>query len=124
MPAGTSPQGRTGRRIRVRGQVQGVGYRPFVWQLAQSHGICGSVLNDAEGVLIEATGNDLDAFVRALKDQAPPLAVVTAVEVEPADLTATEDFVILSSGGPGAETRVTPDAATCPDCAAVKISVS
>ena len=118
MPAGTSPQGRTGRRIRVRGQVQGVGYRPFVWQLAQSHGICGSVLNDAEGVLIEATGNDLDAFVRALKDQAPPLAVVTAVEVEPADLTATEDFVILSSGGPGAETRVTPDAATCPDCAA------
>ena len=45
-----------GRRIRVRGQVQGVGFRPFVWQLAQRFGIDGRVLNDAEGVLIEAGG--------------------------------------------------------------------
>ncbi len=50
----------SGRRIRVRGQVQGVGFRPFVWQLAQRLGLSGEVLNDPEGVLIFACGDGLD----------------------------------------------------------------
>ena len=68
-----------GRRIRVRGQVQGVGFRPFVWQLATRMGLSGDVSNDAQGVLIHAAGGDLDAFERALDEEAPALAVVDAV---------------------------------------------
>ena len=107
-----------GRRIRVRGQVQGVGFRPFVWQLAARMGLSGDVSNDAEGVLIHASGGRLDAFERALADEAPALAVVDAVESVAAEITDRADFVITASGRPGAETRVTPDAATCPDCLA------
>ncbi len=76
----------TGRRIRVRGQVQGVGFRPFVWRLAQEMGVAGEVLNDGQGVLIRALGGDLDAFEAALVDRAPALARVDAVEHAPARL--------------------------------------
>lgn len=55
-----------GLRIRVRGQVQGVGFRPFIWQLARRFGITGEVLNDPEGVLVHACGADLGAFVAAI----------------------------------------------------------
>lgn len=109
----------SGRRIRVRGQVQGVGFRPFVWQLARRMGIAGEVFNDPEGVLIFAAGAALDRFESALASEAPPLARVEAVE-STAHLfaAAPEDFRIAASRGAGAETRVTPDAATCPACAA------
>ncbi len=106
-----------GLRIRVRGQVQGVGFRPFVWQLARRMGVTGEVLNDAEGVLIFAAGADLDGFVAALSDEAPPLSRVDAVECASCEVGVADAFVIAASGGPGAETRVTPDAATCADCA-------
>jgi hydrogenase maturation protein HypF len=107
-----------GLSIRIRGQVQGVGFRPFVWQVARAHGIAGEVLNDPEGVLILAHGPDLSTFVAALSRDLPPLARVDAVEVSAhrfADIP--HDFVIAPSRGSGAETRVTPDAATCPACA-------
>ncbi|MBE2278304.1 MAG: carbamoyltransferase HypF [Rhodobacteraceae bacterium] len=106
-------------RIRVRGQVQGVGFRPFVWQLAQEFGLRGRVLNDPEGVLVEAAGDGLEGFLAALPGRIPKLARVDAVEVADfdGDLPA-EGFEIAASRGAGAETRVTPDAATCPDCAA------
>jgi hydrogenase maturation protein HypF len=108
-----------GRRIRVRGQVQGVGFRPFVWQLARRMGVTGEVLNDPEGVLIHAAGDDLDAFEAALAAEAPPLARVDAVESAAFTFAAApEGFEIAASRGQGAETRVTPDAATCAACAA------
>ena len=107
------------RRIRVRGQVQGVGFRPFVWTLARREGLRGRVLNDAEGVLVYAAGAQaaLDRLETALSAEAPPLARVDAVEPgpwAPDDLPA--GFEIAASGPSGAETRVTPDAATCPAC--------
>ncbi|SMX30686.1 carbamoyltransferase HypF [Actibacterium lipolyticum] len=106
------------RRIRVRGQVQGVGFRPFVWQLANRLGIKGQVLNDPQGVLILATGDALEAFETALRTDAPSLAEVTGVESEPHEFsTPPVGFTILQSAGKGAETRVTPDAATCDACA-------
>ncbi|MEL6798699.1 MAG: carbamoyltransferase HypF [Pseudomonadota bacterium] len=104
------------RRIRVRGQVQGVGFRPFVWQLARTQGVAGHVLNDAEGVLIHAEGADLTAFEAALYTEAPPLARVDAVEGVSVAVTGVSGFEIVASGAAGAETRVTPDAATCADC--------
>lgn len=108
-----------GVRIRVRGQVQGVGFRPFVWQLADDMDLRGEVLNDPEGVLIHACGADLTRFAARLRSEAPPLARVDAVEVSPhVFATPPTDFHISASQGQGAQTRVTPDAATCPDCLA------
>nr|WP_156790699.1 carbamoyltransferase HypF [Rhodobacter sp. SW2] len=108
-----------GLEIRVRGQVQGVGFRPFVWQLAQRFGLQGTVLNDPEGVLIQVCGAGLEGFAAALTEEAPPLARVDAVECRAFwfDLLPV-GFVIAASRGRGAETRVVPDAATCPDCLA------
>ena len=106
-----------GRLIRVRGQVQGVGFRPFVWQLAQRMGLRGWVLNDAEGVLIAVAGGDLGAFEVALVAEAPALARVVAVEGTEWEPEESAEFEIRASGPAGAETGVTPDAATCPDCA-------
>lgn len=104
--------------IRVRGQVQGVGFRPFVWQLAQEFDLRGWVLNDPEGVLIKAEGAEIDAFVAAIPARAPPLARVDAVETAAFKGDLPAGFEIAPSRGQGAATRVTPDAATCPACAA------
>lgn len=108
--------------IRVRGQVQGVGFRPFVWQLARRIGLTGHVLNDAEGVFILAIGaaQDLSDFETALRRDAPPLAQVDLVKARPCDMPQPlpSSFEIAASGPPGANTRVTPDAATCPACLA------
>lgn len=107
-----------GWRIRVRGQVQGVGFRPYIWQLARSMGLRGRVFNDPEGVLIEAAGEALAAFVAAIPSRAPVLARVDAVVHEVAAFDLPDGFEIAPSRGVGAETRVTPDAASCPECVA------
>ncbi|WP_339113318.1 carbamoyltransferase HypF [Thioclava sp. GXIMD2076] len=104
--------------IRVRGQVQGVGFRPFVWRLAHDLGFAGHVLNDAQGVVIRARGARLAEFVEALRAQAPVLARVDAVEVAPFAGELGEGFEIVASEAGAVRTRVTPDAATCPDCLA------
>ena len=107
-----------GFQIRVRGQVQGVGFRPFVWRLAVERGLRGHVLNDPEGVLLRGVGEAGD-LAEAIRAEAPPLARVDAVEVGAFTFdVAPEGFEIVASEGRGAETRVTPDAATCPDCLA------
>src|SRR3984893_1674258 len=69
------------RSIRVRGLVQGVGFRPTVWRLARDCGLAGDVSNDAEGVLIRAWGRpaDLDRFLRRLEEKPPPLARIDSV---------------------------------------------
>ncbi len=63
--------------------MQGVGFRPFIWQLAQRFDITGQVLNDPEGVLIFAQGAALEDFTAAIRTDAPPLARVDAVESAP-----------------------------------------
>lgn len=95
-----------------------MGFRPFVWQLAQRFGVSGDVCNDAKGVLIQARGGNLEGFEAALTSEAPALSSVDAVESTAADIAATDTFVIAASGPSGAETRVTPDAATCAECVA------
>lgn len=106
-------------RIRVRGQVQGVGFRPFVWRLAQDMGVRGEVSNDGEGVLIYAVGESLDAFAAALLSEAPPLARVDAVEREKTSLRNELDgFEIVATTAGEARTRVTPDAIVCEACMA------
>ncbi|NBC35242.1 carbamoyltransferase HypF [Novosphingobium sp. FSY-8] len=111
----------TGRRIRVRGLVQGVGFRPHVWRVARDLGLSGWVANDGDGVDIAVWGDGpaLDAFAARLVDDAPPLARVTAVASAPADgPPPAGPFVIVASHGGAVRTGIVPDAATCPACAA------
>ena len=71
-----------GVQLRVRGKVQGVGFRPFVWQLAQALQLTGDVCNDGEGVLVRLAGNG-GAFTARLHQDCPPLARIDRVETQP-----------------------------------------
>ena len=107
------------RAVAVRGIVQGVGFRPFIYSLARRHGLVGFVRNDAEGVHIEVEGapEALDLFGRGILDEAPPLAVVDAVSWWPLAVQGEPTFQIEESRE-GAQRRalVSPDVATCADC--------
>ncbi len=108
-------------RVRVRGAVQGVGFRPMVWRLAREYGLRGWVSNDGQGVTILACGtaSAVGAFVDALPGQAPPLARIEAIERESvAERPENVDFRIVSSHGGTIRTSVVADAATCPECLA------
>jgi len=105
--------------VRVSGIVQGVGMRPFVYSLAARHGISGWVLNDSCGVEIEAEGRDgsVERFVRALQEEAPPLAQITNIVtdgIEPVGKTGFE--IRLSASGESRRTLVSPDVSVCADC--------
>ncbi|HEY1479118.1 MAG TPA: carbamoyltransferase HypF [Gaiellales bacterium] len=106
------------QRIVVRGIVQGVGFRPFVYGLAERHGIAGFVLNDGNGVLIEAEG-DADAlgrFVTAVTRDAPGLARVDSVGVEQIAPRGERGFRIEQSAVVSGTAPIPADAATCADC--------
>lgn len=108
-------------RLRVRGEVQGVGFRPFVHRLAHELGIHGWVRNDGEGVDVEAQGEAaaLDRLVARLASEAPALARISSVERREAPALARDPrFVIEPSGAGAIATGVTPDAAVCRDCLA------
>jgi len=112
-----------GESIRVRGLVQGVGFRPTVWRLARAHGLAGDVCNDGEGVLIrvwpapEADPDIIDRFCASLRSQCPPLARIDAIERIALDTDlAQPGFSILASSSTRVRTGVVPDAATCDDC--------
>ena len=108
-------------RARVDGTVQGVGYRPFVYRLADELGIAGWVLNDERGVLVEAEGSPdaVAAFVARLSSDAPPLAEVRGVQAQAVDVVGTAGFeIVASERGGAASAPVTPDSATCADCLA------
>ena len=106
-------------RLRVRGLVQGVGFRPFVYATAAELGLTGSVANSADGVSIdvEGTASALEMFAGRLRDQPPPLAMVVSVDSEELDVRGGTGFVIESSRpGDRARTLASPDVTTCPDC--------
>ncbi|WP_366522971.1 acylphosphatase, partial [Desulfovibrio sp.] len=110
------------RVFTASGQVQGVGFRPFVWRLAREEGLTGSVRNTADGVRIEAQGapRAVATFGRRLRAELPPLARLTGVdEAELAPMPGEAEFRILQSEGAAAHTvLVSPDVAVCPDCLA------
>ena len=110
------------RRIQVRGVVQGVGFRPFVWRLAARHRVRGSVRNASGVVEIHAEGPDaaLDAFLAALTAKAPPLARVNGVTwvSVPAEGSPTFEVDASVDAGGGNLRLVSPDAATCAACLA------
>src|SRR5438105_3432881 len=91
------------RRFRIRGVVQGVGFRPFVYGLAVRHGLGGFVLNDGEGLLVEAEGPTckLDRFAADLALEAPPLARVDSVTQEAVPRVGEREFRIETSDALG-----------------------
>lgn len=107
-----------GVQIRIRGKVQGVGFRPFVWQLAQELGLRGDVCNDGDGVLVRLGGGDA-VFLAALTQRCPPLARIDSTQAQPfAWAIAPSGFTIRQSGAGSMRTQIVPDAATCPACLA------
>ncbi|MFF5184477.1 carbamoyltransferase HypF [Streptomyces sp. NPDC000345] len=109
------------RRVVVRGVVQGVGFRPYVYGLATELALVGHVTNTPEGVVAEVEGSAsaVARFCDRIAAQAPPLARVESVHHQELPPTGGETFSILASrtGGP-ARTLVSPDSATCADCLA------
>ncbi len=111
---------REARLLRVRGVVQGVGFRPFVYRLARDHGIAGWVRNGGEGVEIHAEGppEALAAFVRAF-EAPPPASSIASLEVAAAPAEGRDRFEILDSEeGSPPTVRISPDLPVCAACLA------
>ena len=111
-----------GIELRIKGKVQGVGFRPFVWLLANQYGLRGDVNNDGQGVLIrllEPTAQQLQQFLHDLQTQLPPLALITDIQQHEKPWENPphfEGFEIRESENNAMDTQIVPDAATCPAC--------
>jgi len=103
-------------RLRVRGAVQGVGFRPYVHGLATRYRLGGFVTNDSHGVVIEVEGERASDFVTALPLGKPPLARIDEISVQPVGALASEEFCIRASEQGRVSTRIVADAATCREC--------
>lgn len=107
------------RRVQIRGVVQGVGFRPFVYRLAHASGVTGWVQNGENGVEIHAEGNsgDLERFLQAICTHAPPASRIASVEAQDAPPENFREFVIRESvKRRRPTTRVSPDLPVCEDC--------
>jgi hydrogenase maturation protein HypF len=108
--------------IRVRGTVQGVGFRPTVYRLAQECQLRGTVGNDGAGVLIQVVGQSgaIDRFIQCLQTEAPLLARIETITQQlltgESEVTSFPDFRIVPSLDTPVRTEIAPDAATCPQC--------
>mgnify|MGYP001811860494 FL=1 len=109
---------KNGVEILVRGTVQGVGFRPFVFKLASRFDISGTVTNTSEGVVIRAAGSKISSFIGALSAEAPPLAKIDAVSHRPLDtpLQAESFTIIASRSSVSARANIPPDISLCEDC--------
>ena len=108
-------------RVAITGVVQGVGFRPFVYNTAIDSGLTGFVGNDSKGVFVEVEGNgeSLDQFADEVKKNSPPLAYIDRVRVEEIPAIGSKSFEIrFSEDDPSDSTLVSPDVAVCDDCLA------
>ena len=113
--------GAGGRRARaiVQGIVQGVGFRPFIYNLANRHGLNGYVSNAGAGVEIEVEGEpgEIERFFRQIRARKPPLAEITHVETQYLPPLSHQGFVIRESRAEaGRAVLISPDIGVCPDC--------
>jgi hydrogenase maturation protein HypF len=115
-----SPPGATTRvKIRVRGAVQGVGFRPFIYREATARGLAGWVGNTGLGVVMEVEGARIDSFLSAIRTAPPRHAVITAIETEAVAPQGTRGFTIRASEMTAVrDAAITPDLATCDACLA------
>ncbi len=106
-------------RIQVTGVVQGVGFRPFVYELATRYDLAGYILNNSQGVEIEIEGqsSSLDSFLHTLRDSPPPLAIIKKIHVDEIEPGNYVTFQIRESEKQETQTvLIPPDFATCSDC--------
>jgi hydrogenase maturation protein HypF len=105
--------------VRVRGIVQGVGFRPFIFQLAHHYGLGGRVSNQADGVEIEVAGpaGEVAGFLRDIRGKAPPLSKIVEMDVSEQPFDPIDGFTIVKSvAGKSRSTLISPDVCTCEDC--------
>jgi hydrogenase maturation protein HypF len=111
------------RRIEVSGIVQGVGFRPYIYRLATSRQLSGTIRNTSAGVTIEVQGpvETVQDFVERLPAEAPPLARITSFAVSEVPCNGDGNFSIVHSDdhsreGEAVHTLISPDVAICADC--------
>ncbi|MGD0473507.1 MAG: carbamoyltransferase HypF [Candidatus Velthaea sp.] len=107
--------------VRVRGTVQGVGFRPTMWRLAHACGVTGDIRNDADGVLMHVSGElrAVERFLSLVRSEAPPLARIASIDTRPAVLpVAADDFRIVESRAGRVRTQIAADAVVCAACRA------
>ncbi len=105
--------------VKIRGIVQGVGFRPFIHRLVREHGLCGSIRNTSSGVTMELEGEEesLRRFLTELPKQAPPLAVIEEISSREIPVQGFQAFSIVGSERQNERnTLISPDIAVCPDC--------
>ena len=107
-----------GEVLTVRGQVQGVGFRPTVWRIATELGLAGDVRNTGEGVEIRLWGGTLERFIERLTAEAPALARIEQITRRPLEAVAPQAFRIAASSDGMLRVSVTPDAVACAECLA------
>lgn len=105
-------------RLTIRGTVQGVGFRPFVYRLARRYGLAGSVRNTAQGVVVEIEGRSTEDFVTACRSEAPPLAVIDHIAIDTVPVAGECGFVVMASRDGADGALVPPDVGPCPACMA------
>lgn len=103
-------------KIEVKGIVQGVGFRPFVCNLAESLGLNGYVINTSDGVTIEIEGEDIHNFIKRLPSEAPPLSRIVDIVVSDLPPRGYEGFRIIESKDNGRFTLISADVSICDDC--------
>jgi len=107
-------------RVALQGVVQGVGLRPYVFDLATRHGLSGFVVNNSDGVLLEVQGNEaaVDSFLASLPRLLPPLAFLVDMRVDPIPVEARPGPMEIRTSQTGAwrNVLIAPDVATCDDC--------
>ncbi len=104
-------------RINVTGIVQGVGFRPFIFNLARSLGLKGYVLNSSEGIVIDIEGDNVSDFVDRMQTSLPPLSEIKSLKAEQLQPVGYTDFTIKESlTKKGRFTLISPDVSVCPDC--------
>ena len=109
------------KRLKVNGIVQGVGFRPFVFQLAEKYGLKGNVANTSSGVVIHVEGSagHVASFESDLTNQSPPLAYIVEISDQTAVVKKFADFAIVKSkDGSAMSTLISPDVSVCDDCLA------
>ena len=107
------------RLLHVTGTVQGVGFRPFVYQLAKAHGLFGYVKNLGNHVeiLIEGNPSSLESFLQDVPEKKPPLAKITEIKTKNVSFSAYSKFIIVpSESGVFENSIIPPDTAICEEC--------
>ena len=96
--------------------MQGVGFRPFIYNLARELAVKGFIANTSDGVTMAVEGDNLDLFIERIRRDAPPLARIMSMDISPAKFSGFSDFSIRESSIAGRFTLLSPDVSVCNDC--------